>query len=73
MELIYHQEAQIEDLTIISDSKSVKESVESAIKDKQPAINTLLVTAHTLKVAGTRENLCWIPNHVGIPANEIAN
>jgi hypothetical protein len=73
MELNYHHPTHTHELTIISDSRSVLQSIESPQKMKHPVINTILTTADTLKAAGTKVNLYWIPSHVGIPGNEMAD
>nr|CAH0106515.1 unnamed protein product [Daphnia galeata] len=73
MELNYHHPTHTHELTIISDSRSVLQAIESPQKIKHPVINTILTTADTLKAAGTKVNLYWIPSHVGIPGNEMAD
>ncbi len=73
MELIYHLDDQVAELTIFSDSRSVVQSIESPQKEKHPIINVILITADNLKSSGTKVNLYWTPSHVGIPGNEVAD
>ncbi|XP_032778918.1 uncharacterized protein LOC116917263 [Daphnia magna] len=73
MEAIYHHEELISELTVLTDSRSVLQTIENPGRETHEIIDTILSTAEKFKSAGTKVNLYWIPSHVGIPGNERAD
>ena len=73
MEAIHRQEELVTELSILTDSKSVLQSIENPGKGNHPIVNEIISTAETMKSAGSKVNLYWIPAHIGIEGNEKAD
>ncbi|KZR99058.1 Uncharacterized protein APZ42_005239, partial [Daphnia magna] len=54
MEAIYHHEEIISELTVLTDSRSVLQTIETPGRERHDIINNILSTAETLKSAGTK-------------------
>ena len=57
---------------IFSDSKSVLESIENQVS-KNPLMNNVLDKLQELSSNGWCIKFCWVPSHVGIRGNEMAD
>ena len=57
---------------IFCDSKSVLQSISSQ-ESKNPLMNKLLQFIQTLQYEGKQIHFCWVPSHVGIRGNEMAD
>jgi ribonuclease HI len=57
---------------IFSDSLSCLQAIKQPCW-KNPIILDIIETTHSLLVAGKEVILCWVPSHVGIKGNEVAD
>lgn len=73
MELILQHNEERNEILIISDSKSIIQTLNSPGKEKQPIVHAIIRAGEALRSAGTKTTLYWIPSHVGIEGNEIAD
>ena len=73
MELIQQHPEEINEILILSDSRSVIQALNSPGKTKHPVVHAIIHTAEALRSAGTKTALYWIPSHVGIDGNEVAD
>ena len=58
---------------ILSDSKSALQALENRSKSSREAITQCRQSAHDLLQRGCQISFCWIPSHVNIPGNELAD
>ena len=73
MELIQQHYEELNEILILSDSRSIIQVLNSPGKTKHPVAHTIIHAAETLQSAGTKTGLYWIRSHVGIYVNEIAD
>jgi hypothetical protein len=73
MELIQQHPEEIIEILILSDSRSVIQALNSPGKTKHPVVHAIIHAAEALRSAGTKTALYWIPSHVGIDGNEVAD
>jgi ribonuclease HI len=74
LEVCYHLDSTPEELYIFCDSKAALQAIDATTKLTQTPIlleiwNLLLA----LKASGTQTYLAWIPSHIGITGNEVAD
>ena len=62
-----------EEVSIYTDSKAAILAIRNRKMDSSPVITTILDNMINHKSAGTKINFVWIPSHVGIQGNEIAD
>ena len=60
-------------IVILSDSRSALQALERPGRNRAGIITNCLQSIHNLSAVGHKVSLCWIPSHVGIHGNELAD
>ncbi|KZS19748.1 Uncharacterized protein APZ42_013727 [Daphnia magna] len=74
LEACYHLEPGPLQIQIFTDSQSAFMAIDTATKHSHnPVIQEIWNLLHCQKNVGTHTHLTWIPSHIGIPGNEVAD
>ena len=63
----------LQNVVILSDSKSALQAIENETKNRNNMQNEIRHLCHNLIINGTNIELFWIPSHLGIRGNNIAD